>query len=226
MKIDPQKIIRKPGRQLDANVGDDCLIELQGVGGKFRSLLLGWEQAKYLMLKLPTKLDMRDFLYAGKLVIVRYLNSEGQISGFESAIQASLYAPQRILFVDYPQTIETISLRREERVDCFVPGMIYYADYEISGHVINISKNGCKFSVEDGDIHRAKALKEEDVVLVMFSMLNSDLNFSLFGTLKKIITGDNRLQWGIEFKEVPSDALDEIEGYVNDVKKHFGLDDD
>ncbi len=224
MKIDPKKIIRKSGKQLDANVGDDCLIELQGVGGKFRSLILGWELGKYFMLKLPAKLDMRDFLYTGKLVIVRYLNDEGQISGFESAIQTAVYAPQRILFLDYPKTIETISLRQEERVDCFVPGMIYYADYELSGHVINISKSGCKFSIGDGDIPRAKVLKEEEVVLVMFSMLNSDLNFSLFGTLKKKIPGDNRLQWGIEFKEVPEDALDEIENYVNEVKRHFGLD--
>ena len=224
MKIDPKKIIRKSGRQLDADVGDDCLIELQGVGGKFRSIALGWEQNKYFMLKLPTKLDMRDFLYAGKLVIVRYLNSEGQISGFESAIQAAIYTPQRILFVDYPETIETISLRKDERVDCFVPGMLYYADYEIGGHVINISKSGCKFSVEVGDIPRAGTLKEGLVVLVMFSMLNSELTFSLFGTLIKKIQGDNRLQWGVQFQQVPEDALDEIEVYVNNVKKHFGLD--
>ncbi len=223
MKIDPKKIIRKSGRELDANVGDDCLIELQGVGGKFRSLILGWEADKYFMLKLPAKLDMREYLYAGKLVIVRYLNDEGQISGFESTIQVPIFAPQRILFVDFPKTIETISLRRAERVDCFVPGMVYYGDYEISGNLINISKNGCKFSVHDGDIPRAKAIKEEEVMLVMFSMLNSDLSFSLFGTLKKIVQGDNRLQWGIEFKEVPEEALDEIENYVNDVKKHFGL---
>ncbi len=223
MKIDPKKIIRKSGKQLDANVGDDCLIELQGVGGKFRSLILGWELGKYFMLKLPAKLDMREYLYTGKLVIVRYLNTEGQISGFESAIQVPIFAPQRILFVDYPKTIETISLRRAERVDCFVPGMVYYGDFEIGGNLINISQNGCKFSVQEEDITRASEIKEEEVLLVMFSMLNSDLSFSLFGTLKKSITGDNRLQWGIEFKEVPEEALEEIENYVRDVKKHFGL---
>lgn len=206
---------------LDATVGTPCILEPKGVGHRIKTRFVGWEQGKYLAFKLPRILNITDHLYPEKPVIVRYLNCKGRLVGFESLLQGVTRLPQRLIFLDYPLEMEYLSLRHEDRVDCFLPARLEVADQTLTGNILNISKSGCRFLARLEPEASMPELVLETEVALTFTLLHETVSeFTVSGLVKKLGKGGQEI--GIEFQDPAQDFQDKMEQYVAEVSEHLG----
>jgi len=223
LKVDPKKIVRMSGAELDVPVGANGILEPQGVGQRFKTNFVGWEEGKFVILKLPAKLEQRDNLYAGKLVIVRFMSGGGQICGFQSAIQSSILAPHRLLFLDFPEAIEFLSLRKENRVDCFMRGVLRRERDMVDGHLINISRGGCHFVATVAELQGHDPLVLGSPVICEFKIIGiDDTLYSVTAALKKFHEEKDKFHFGLQFTEISDVMQDRIDAYVNEAVAILG----
>ncbi len=222
-KVDPSKIRRLQAGNLEVKVGLSVILEPEGVGVRFKTHLVGWDKDRYVMLHLPLKVEMREQLYVGKRVIVRYIDDEGQICGFESAIQGAIFTPQRFLVLDYPQTVEIFCLRKDTRVDCFIPATLTRQDTSLVANIINISSSGCRLALASAAEQSADPFVEGERLLCIFSIqAPEEQRYQLHCTLKKIQIEEDKIFLGVEFHDATPDVRQRIEDFVTEVKMFLG----
>ncbi len=114
------------GKRISIELGTQLEIEIEGVPTRFKSSLVGIEHDEYLIIKEPEAAlyeILRNKLFRGNQIVVRYL-CKGTLFGFRSQLVQATSTPIRLLFVEYPKTIEVYDLRSHERIDCFFPAKI------------------------------------------------------------------------------------------------------
>lgn len=222
-RIDPRQVKQRLRPTLDVQIGDVAMVEPQGVGERFKTCFVGWDAGRFAIMRLPTRLDLRDFLYAGKVVIVRYLSCSGEVSGFESEVQGVCHKPQQLFFVDYPAKVEVFSLRKESRVDTFLPATLVVSDQiSLKGNILNISKGGARIGLDRGDYGQTPFTIGQQFVC-QFQMLDQDTSLNSFiGVVRTITEEANKFYLGVQFKEISDAVREKIETYVQSVSEYMG----
>lgn len=222
LKVDARLIQRRAQANLAVNVGDTALVEPQGVGERFKTSFLGWEAGRCVIIRLPAKLELRDHLYSGKLVIVRFLNCTGEVCGFESVIQGITYKPQQLLLLDYPEYVEVFSLRKENRVDCFLPATLLLDDNRLDVHILNISTGGCRLGLPQ-DEARDHPLKPDQHLRCEFQMLGfAERPNEFSGVVRTVAMNKGKCFLGVEFTDMPEQLQQHIRQYVVNVGEYLG----
>lgn len=132
------------------NIGITFRMHLKGVKRRLSSELIGIEDGKYLIVKIPpmhTMYNISSLLHNGNDVAVKYMY-KGTIFGFQSKIIDLIYNPFKLVFIEYPEKIESFDFREHKRVECFLPANIRIAEHKIEGCITDISKAGCLFDIE------------------------------------------------------------------------------
>lgn len=208
---------------IDVQIGDTCLIEPQGLGERFKTVFIGWEKGRYIILKLPSKLELREHLFAGKSIIVRYLSCAGEVSGFASEIQGVNYKPQHLFFTDYPAKIEIFSLRKESRVDCFLPAtIVVQGEKRLSASILNISKGGCRMGVSKADLMGHVFTVDQTFLCEFLILGQSGMPNSFMGQVRTISKEADKIFLGVQFQDVSETLKRQIEGYVTSVGNYLG----
>ncbi len=126
-------------------IGLDMKIEIYG--RSYNTHLRGIKNNEYLIVDTPIKDGSYLNLHKDEQCIVRYIY-EGEVFGFATYVIKNFIEPIRILVLEYPQSIESKSLRNSKRVEAFIPLKIAYnAGSEVreeKGFILDISKDGCK----------------------------------------------------------------------------------
>lgn len=119
-------------------VGDD-------IEGRMRGTLLGRvTDDRMLLCGLPPAV-----LKVGDRVIVRMVQS-GKAWGFESVVREMVSEPALLYFLDIPAAVETLSLRKAERLAVFIPADVRSRDGDgadvlmLKGVMLDISAGGCR----------------------------------------------------------------------------------
>ena len=209
---------------LDIRTGMPCIVEPQGVGERFKSTFVGWEAGRYCVVKPPAGASLLEQLYAEKPCIVRYLDCQGVLCGFRTMVQTMISRPYRLLFLDYPEALETLSVRRDNRVDCFLPAVITSGEVSLPGHIVNLSAGGFRFSRREelGD----KGLKslENAVVQCRFSIVDDPVReFTLEGEIKSVAFVEGKVVCKGEFINVDNAVHHALDRFVSEVSEHINL---
>lgn len=214
-RFDPRKVESKHHPTIDVHIGDMAMVEPQGVGERFKTPFVGWEMGRYVIFRLPSRLDLREYLYAGKVVIVRYLTCGGEVCGFESEVQGVCYKPQHLFFLDYPERVEVFNLRKENRVDTFLPATLIVSDeLSVRASILNISKGGARIGISRKDYDAHPFVIDQQFVC-QFQMLGQEAGESTFmGIVRTIIEEYDKVFLGVEFKDISNGLLQRIDEYV------------
>ena len=145
-----QKILLETMKTKDfcLEIGVSLIIEFEGSNISFHSSLVGIEHGKYLLLKTPEPFD--DFnRYREKFrqFIIKTLY-KGTIYAFRSKLIAIISKPSKLMFIEYPQTIEHHELRAHKRFKCNIAAQAQVNKTEKKGVIENISKGGCRCTIE------------------------------------------------------------------------------
>lgn len=95
-------------------------IQIIGSKAQLASELIGIEDGRYLMIKMPpiySMVDASGLLYKGNTIFVRYLHND-TVFGFQSQI-SNFIIKAELIFIYYPNKIENYDLRGHKRIDCF-----------------------------------------------------------------------------------------------------------
>jgi len=183
-------------------LGTPLQLDIKGFRTRFKSQLVGVLQHEYLIVKAP-QLDM----YVGEAkhllpeteVVVRCVH-RGNVFGFRSRLTRVISTPAQILMLHYPETLENYNLRSNDRIDCLLPGNIEVGKTSRKGLVLDISEEGCRFSVNT-------AKKKLDIEVDTGVKLNCQLpgikgDQKFTGKVKRIEKDATRTLLGVQFTEI------------------------
>ncbi len=202
-----EKLVLTPGTELT--------MQIEGMEEKFRSILVGIESPVYLMVRMQIPTRFRNQIDKGTIFIVRYLYL-GNVYGFKTKTIDSVDKPYRITFLSYPETVESLNIRKAQRVSCFIPGTIEINNQQIRGLVMEISRSGTRFRISsDPDLIREVTIN--DSIRISFPLLGFEGIHNFKGIIKSVNSDSEGLYLGIQFEDIKPGVENMIEVYVRDV---------
>lgn len=159
--------------------------------------LIGMQVADYLIVRLPKDAAGQPRALQETLLQVKYFCSS-EVFGFVSRVIQSLSEPERIIFLEYPETVESYNARSDVRFDCFIPVRIALGDHLFDGVVININVNGCMCVIEQ----YPESMSITQNCLTIYFPLTSDSTINIQGEIRNIRKSDGRVNFGVSFSNI------------------------
>ncbi len=213
--FDTSKIQRLFDVDFDFPIGTKLSINSYSREDRLWSFFIGLERQKYILARLPAQKPR-----LGEQVTIRYLKGS-MACGFTSTVTGMIEKPYPLLFLEYPKCIDVLELRDSERVFCFVDVTVFWDGLEGSGKITDISKNGCKISLEPDSAKRLSDIDLNEEIFCQFRL--SDLEDDKFtkGYVRHSSLSEGRLTLGVELQDTPEALQEAIENYIKSVKKYY-----
>ena len=176
------KPLRERAELLAMRVGERMHLELLAAGDRFWAELIGFKQGAFLIALLPGSVAQPKIFKKDETIIVRMLNKDFQLCGFQASILKMETTPYPLLFIKFPLEYEKYHLRRNERVNCYLPATLIYDGREFSSTVINISLGGARLVLDPLglDINPKQLARQEAFLLATARDPNKEFCTKLF----------------------------------------------
>ncbi|MBW1708359.1 MAG: flagellar brake protein [Deltaproteobacteria bacterium] len=132
--------------------GLKLIVEFPSIfNNKFNSFFRGFKQNQYIIIDHPTQNNLLVQLDEGMVGMVRYIDT-GRACGFMSEVQGFAKRPYPLVFLKYPESIESSNLRKEDRYPVRLDAAFSSqkgsepGSERFTGEILNLSKNGCLLS--------------------------------------------------------------------------------
>jgi len=199
-------------------------LTVEGVG-MFRGKLVGAEQGRYLLVKMPHLPDLASKLYQKNHLIVRYLHA-GRVYGFRSTLIGMIKEPMRLFVLSYPEAIESHNTRKNERFDCMIPASVKLADHPEGegwkGIINDMSMGGCRFRAKLNGQEDLTTLKVGETLALAFGFLGEETWQTLVTELRSLALDKKQVTLGLSFNldtesERQRRALESIRGMITNL---------
>jgi c-di-GMP-binding flagellar brake protein YcgR len=204
---------------LNIELGCKLFVQIEGIKERLSSNLIGLLPKRYLIVRTPMLTGIEYILKEGNKVVVRYVHL-GEVYGFHSTVVRSITNPSKIIFLSYPQQIETINLRKVPRIGCFFPASLHHQKDEVKGIIKNLSVEGIKFTTKNIEGLPLEKLSIEDDVVLHFPLLGIDGIQEIHGKIKNMSQEQEELDFGIQFDKKDFKTITMIDDYIKQVKDY------
>ncbi|MDI9571090.1 MAG: flagellar brake protein [Pseudomonadota bacterium] len=211
-------------------IGAYVHVALEGAGA-CRGLFIGMEFGQYLLIKLPLAAEIGCKLYMKNHVIIRYVHG-GIVYGFRSTLIGLVRESIRLAIFAYPEAVESMNLRKEERFACLLPGVVKLMDPEgivtdWKGSVTDLSGGGCSFEIVSGD-GVVPELRIGMAMQLQFRLPDAVTALDMESELRTIQEDRSLARLGLRFRDAPAreaqrDNKMAIRLFLADLKKKFSL---
>lgn len=202
--------------RLTLEMGRVLLIQFQGMEDRFKVGFVGMEADHFLILRAPASHIPKEHLSPGNQVTTRFVHL-GNAYGFRSSVLSHIASPVPLLFLSYPQRIETLNLREAKRIECFIPASARIGDEAFAGLITDISTGGCRFSFRLPKGHDDVAMEVEDAVTLSFPLLGMEGEKVFQGLIMNISRDLEKRSLGVRFDAVAPEVAANIEAYLSRV---------
>lgn len=152
--------------------------------------LVGYLPGKCIILKVP-KTDLSMITCAGmSFVVVRYL-LDGSAYGFKTRIIPKLDAAFDLVFLQYPDVVETANLRKSPRIKTNIPFLRDGSESDKES-IVNISETGAQLLLET-------SVQKDDTCLLEFRLPDGREVSELSCVVKWTESHDGRYLAGVQF---------------------------
>jgi c-di-GMP-binding flagellar brake protein YcgR len=200
-------------------VGEKVLLYFPGVHGKLKTEFLGVDKKKYIIVRLPEG-DTENKFHKDQQVTLRYIN-DSLVCGFNTTISGIIAAPYPLIFLDYPECIEILNMRNDDRVTCFIPAKIHWETKDIVGKIIDLSKGGCKIVADPFSVEWIPSINIETEISFQLQDRNNKKNLTLRSKIKRIVAEESKLILSFEFFEHQEEIEKTISDYVEILMEYF-----
>lgn len=173
---------------------------------KYRSIceLLGYKAGKYVLFRMEDEGLPDALLIAGLPLVCRFLVEDalGECFAFRSELLHIIRFPDKVILINFPQTVQRRALRNEKRNSTFISAklQLYFnkalKPVVVPGQIIDISKNGCRFLFSTQYKPEHIRLAE---VLIQLAEPNTGMDKVLSGTIRNARIDEYGLTAGIQF---------------------------
>lgn len=216
-KTSREKTVR--GIHLNVEPGSQLLIEIKGKEERIKSILVGMEANEYLVIRIPEFALVKSKLIEGNYVVVRYV-CLGCVHGFRARIMGYTLLPVPVVFLSYPQVVETINLRKKMRVACYIPAIAVIGQHELKGVITDISSAGCRFKFRVAADDAAANLQSGAAMVLSFPLLGNEGVHSCQGEIRNVQRMNEKISTGIKFDNIHPEIVEKIEDYVRTMPEY------
>jgi c-di-GMP-binding flagellar brake protein YcgR len=209
------------GMRLNVELGSQLLFQFDDLEERFKSILVGLEAQAYLIVRVPAIAKFQDQLQVGKQFMVRYL-SLGNAYGFRTTIIGSIEKPFRLIFLSYPETVESLDLRADSRVSCYIPATANLKKTQLKGVISNINSRGCRFNIKVPSILKPQQIQVISDIRLYFPVLGMEGTMEFQGKVCHTSHDRERIAFGIEFEELDAEVSEKIDAYVKNMLEYEG----
>lgn len=198
--------------------GTRLVLDAAGLGKRIPTRYIGQDRGRCFIVHMPpsaTHPDVYDHTYTGNTVVVRYIK-DGNVWGFVTAVQGRIAKPQRLLFLDFPTSVESHNLRQRHRVECSFPASVWLRGELMDTVITDISTGGCRISLTGSD-HAVDINDEVGIESAIF--LATGPGNLLTGCVRRISRSAAGTDIGIRFADVPEHVMEHIDAYVERVSE-------
>jgi hypothetical protein len=214
-----RKSRRVSGEELRLTGGQDIFLQAAGDRARLRCVYLGRRSREYLIVDPPLVPDFKTRFSPGVKVTARLLH-EGTVYGFVSSVLHLSQRPTPLLFLDYPYTVEVLSLRSCERVEAFVPASLALEGGTVHGVITDLSCSGCRFAADTEAAPDALAsLAAGSEVLLAFSTAGGETVSDLPATVFNVRRERGAIHLGLNFTDVGRENELAIANLVADLSR-------
>lgn len=202
--------------QLGITVGINLRIQLRGSKDTWNGNLVGMAADRYLIAEVPAIPGLWVKLHQTNNIIVRYLRG-GKAYGFYSTLIAAMNEPVRLAFLAYPEKIETVNLRKFQRVPCLIPAAVSMNGVSHQGAFTDMSEGGCSFLFDQSGAAPDLGVQIADEIVFSVCLIGSSKEREIRAIVRNVRTADKRTSIGTQFHEPGDDLLESIRSYMGKV---------
>ncbi|MEA3333148.1 MAG: flagellar brake protein [Pseudomonadota bacterium] len=195
-------------------------VQVQGYPNRLKSYLVGREEGRYLIIKIPKVVNPEEIFAKNKELVIRYVY-QGSVFGFRSPIMLPVLDPFNVLFVKFPEKIEDHNLRTYKRIDCSLPARMEVViqcqarKLHFKGFVSDISKGGCKATISLKDHESVKEpLKIQSALDLFLSLPGVEEELFLPGTVRSMSQDSEVLSLGIQFVDLSGKSQIQLDRFL------------
>ena len=172
-----------------------------------KSVLIGMEYGQFLIVKPPPLPEFPASLYQKNQTVVRYFYA-GRAYGFRTTLVSLIREPVRLLILAYPETIESLNLRKNERYACRLPaGVVLNLSGDEpenwQGYITDISADGCRFECSTLDGKKPAKLNVGDAAEISFHSTPENVRRMLHSEVRIFSIDERRLIIGLKYAVNP-----------------------
>ena len=183
-------------------------VQVDGHPNRLKSYLVGKEEGRYLIIKIPTVANSKDIFVKGTELVIRYVH-QGSIFGFKSSIMLSIKDSFEVIFIQFPKKIEDYNLRTHKRFECSLPARLEVVTRSsnrkllFKGVIGDMSKGGCRASIRLQELEWVQEpLKIHSDIALFLSLPGIEGELSLHGEVKSMSQDSDALSLGIQFVDL------------------------
>jgi PilZ domain. len=200
------------------NLGTTFRLQIEGAKRRLSSELIGIDDGRYLIIKMPplhTMENVSNLLIKGNEITAKYMY-KGTMFGFQSPIIDLIHKPFKLVFIKYPEKIDSYDVRGYKRVECFLPANIKIAEHIIEGCITDISRAGCLFVIETPEHEsRVNVLELSKEVRIGFNLPGIAEELSVDAKQKSFKKDTEGTSIGIEFIKIDSSDQTKLFGFLS-----------
>jgi len=164
---------------------------------------------------LHTMENVSNLLIKGNEITAKYMY-KGTMFGFQSPIIDLIHKPFKLVFIKYPEKIDSYDVRGYKRVECFLPANIKIAEHIIEGCITDISRAGCLFVIETPEHEsRVNVLELSKEVRIGFNLPGIAEELSVDAKQKSFKKDTEGTSIGIEFIKIDSSDQTKLFGFLS-----------
>jgi c-di-GMP-binding flagellar brake protein YcgR len=193
----------------------EVVVEIAGAS-RINFRLVGCLETQYLILKVPRNAEnyaMINFK-PGIQVIARY-HFNGQIFGFRSRLLVYTTVPDKLIFIEYPESYDEHSVRSKPRISCLLPATLLAAEKRFSGTIIDISASGCSWRSAKIKAGPPADLKFEGKLQLAINFPGVAQQHTVQCQQKNVKSDSELLCLGIEFIDLKTTDAEQINAYLH-----------
>ncbi|MDR3640528.1 MAG: PilZ domain-containing protein [Humidesulfovibrio sp.] len=213
---------RMPGVTLKLSVGATIFLRLLCVGQRYEGRIVGLDPYTYFIVQVRLPQDTLSRLSQNPNAIAQ-LDAGGTLFGFRTEVLNRLSHPAPLLFLSYPDTLERVVLRRNERVSVSIPGSIHgaFGDHEVI--VVDLAPEGCCFTARSSLKSPLRDAKPGERVLLRCELRSTCGNpFEAPVVLRRVDEQHGRLNIGGQFVDLAEENIAILQEYMQRVQLLLG----
>lgn len=211
-KRDTEILSRLCGEQLSIKFGND--------ENQYFCFCRGVHPDKYLMTQTPAAIGIENNLTPDTQAVVRFVES-GMVCGFKTRVQQFITRPYRLIFFDYPDSIEMINLRASRRVAVSLKATIQWEDQTFDGQIRDLSIGGCFFIMKYSQDPPFKDLELNSNLSIRFSIPDEKSPIELKCKPVRVSKDKEDLQMGLSFDDDQQETIGRVATFVGYISQIF-----
>lgn len=212
MPKNPEHMPADQSPALNLDFGTKVLLQPEGLKENLATFFVGLDRPRFLIVKAPASRALMEHIYTEKAVTVRYA-SQGTVFGFHSMVISTLSKPAKLIFLVYPAKVETVNLRRNERVDTHIPASFAFSEVSFEALIVNLSLGGCKLLIKGAETSIPNLARD----------VQAQLSFGLPGCqdwiqtlirVRNLSIDDAKISLGCQFEDLNQEQAEQIQNFV------------